>query len=630
METHRLRWIARTARVLLALPAAMSAQFTPAPATGIPATGANPVSVAVGNFNSDLLPDLAIANLNANSITVLLNTTMGTFAAAPGSPITTGVGTNPTSIAVADFNGDGFQDLAIANLTDGTITVLLGTGTGTFMPSAAPATVSPIFMVPHPASIAAGNFNGYMGLAIADEVEDTVTVLLGNGQGVFTPASPLPYVVGNHPVSIAVGNFNGHMGFAVANELDDTVTVYTGDGAGTFMEAQGSPFQVDLPTASVPVAYPVSVAVGDFNGDSIPDLVVANEGTNTISILQGAGDGMFTLVAGGAFPVGLEPVSLAVADFNSDNKPDVAIANYASGNVTVLLGDGNFGFTPALGSPYPAGSLPRSLAVGDFNADGKPDLAVANEGSNDVTVLLNGIYTLMTVSSASGMAPVAPGSIVSIYGTNLAVSGTTASTTPLPITLGGTIVTIAYSDGSQGTLPLFYAGPAQINAEIPMSAPSGPATITASTPAGPQHGPLMLAEVAPGLFSADQDGKGVAIAQLVTNLTNGFQTITDAFQCPGAAVPCIAVPLNVSPANSVGDSVLVLYGTGIQNAGLANVMVQVGDNNLLPATYVGPAGYAGEDQVNVPLPSSLAGMGTLQVSVVAAGIPSNTVTIYIQ
>ena len=129
------------------------------------------------------------------------------------------------------------------------------------------------------------------------------------------------------------------------------------------------------------------------------------------------------------------------------------------------------------------------------------------------------------------------------------------------------------------------------------------------------------------MFSANQTGKGVAAAQLVTNQTNGTQTIVDVFQCAGAAATCAPVSFDVSG----GNSALVLYGTGIQNrASLSDVTVTIGSQTL-PVTYAGAApNYAGEDQVDVLLPASLAGSGTVNVSVTVSGIVSNVVTVDIR
>jgi len=232
----------------------------------------------------------------------------------------------------------------------------------------------------------------------------------------------------------------------------------------------------------------------------------------------------------------------------------------------------------------------------------------------------------VTISAAwnSGAAPVAPASVVSVYGANLADMSAPAPSLPLPITLAGTSATLTDATGVQTRLPLFYAGPSQIDAEIPATASEGPAVITVNAPSGPVSSPVVIAPVSPGLFTENQSGQGVAAAQFANN-QNGQQTLIDIFNC--ASGGCVGVPLDVSS----GSSALVLFGTGIQNrTSLSDVTVTISNQTIgtltLPAFYAGPTGYVGEDQVNVYLPASLAGSGTVNISVSVAGTPSNTVT----
>jgi uncharacterized protein (TIGR03437 family) len=232
-----------------------------------------------------------------------------------------------------------------------------------------------------------------------------------------------------------------------------------------------------------------------------------------------------------------------------------------------------------------------------------------------------------TLSSAwnNGAAPVAPASIVSIYGTNLATVATPASSLPLPTTLAGASATITDASGAQISLPLFFAGPTQINAEIPAGAITGPAVIAINTPSGKVvRSAVALSSVAPALFSADQSGQGVASAQFVANGSNGQQSTINTFTC--AAGTCSGVPLDVSS----GSTALVLFGTGIENrASLSDVTVTIGTQTL-SAFYAGPSIFAGEDQVNVFVPASLAGSGTVNVTVSVAGVASNVVTVMFQ
>ena len=228
-----------------------------------------------------------------------------------------------------------------------------------------------------------------------------------------------------------------------------------------------------------------------------------------------------------------------------------------------------------------------------------------------------------TVSAASGTSPVAPGSIVSIYGTDLANSVAWATIQPLPISLGNVEVTITDSAGATASLPLFYVSQTQINAEIPSSVHAGQAQVTVMTPSGPVSGAATIAAVAPGLFSANATGKDVAAAQFVVANPDGSQTQSYIFQCGAGAISCVPLGLNLT----AGPAALVLWGTGVRNiTDLSQVTVTVG-NLTLPATYAGPApGFTGLDQINVMLPASLAGTGIANISVSAAGAVSNVLT----
>ncbi|MGI8988155.1 MAG: beta strand repeat-containing protein, partial [Bryobacteraceae bacterium] len=299
----------------------------------------------------------------------------------------------PESIAQADFNGDGIPDLAIVNGSSNTITVLLGNGTGGFTP----APSSPFAVGTSPFSVAVGDFNGdgKPDLAVAN-ASNSVTVLLGSGNGGFAPAPGSPFTV-RAATSLAVADFNGD-GLAdivvVGSQSNFTglLTVLLGDGGGGFATAPGSPS-----TISVSPTDPHSLAVGDFNGDGVSDIAVADtdnagQGGNKVAVFLGNGSGAFTPAPGSPFIVGSNPTAVAVGDFNGDGNADLAIANRGSNDVTVLLGNGSGGFTPVPGSPFPTGSpgSPFGLAVGDFNGDGNIDLAVSNFSDGVAVLLGNG------------------------------------------------------------------------------------------------------------------------------------------------------------------------------------------------------------------------------------------------
>ena len=193
------------------------------------------------------------------------------------------------------------------------------------------------------------------------------------------PVSFLPavnYSVGSHPYTVVVGDFNGDgkPDLAVANQGSNNVSVLLGKGDGTFQAAVNYVTGIE----------PYSVAVGDFNGDGKLDLAVENYGSSTVSVLLGNGDGTFQTAVN--YATGVGSIVVVVGDFNGDGKLDLAVANVDSNNVSVLLGKGDGTFRTAVN--YGAGDEPYAEAVGDFNGDGKPDLAVANQDSNNVSVLL--------------------------------------------------------------------------------------------------------------------------------------------------------------------------------------------------------------------------------------------------
>jgi hypothetical protein len=279
-------------------------------------------------------------------------------------------GTTPYSVAIGDLNGDGKPDLAVTNYGPNTVSVLLGNGDGTFGAQTDYGTGS------SPFSVAVGDLNGdgKPDLVTANTGSSTVSVLLGSGDGTFGPKSD--YAAGGGPLSVAVGDLNGDgkLDLAVTDYVPNTVSVLLGNGDGTF----GA--KTDYGTGE----YPHSVAIADLNGDGKPDLAVANDGGNSVSVLLGSGDGTFGPKSD--YATGTGSLSVAVGDLNGDGKPDLAVANYASATASVLLGNGNGTFGTK--SDYGMGMWPWWVAMADLDGDGNLDLGVVNRGSNTVSILL--------------------------------------------------------------------------------------------------------------------------------------------------------------------------------------------------------------------------------------------------
>jgi Bacterial Ig-like domain (group 3)/FG-GAP-like repeat len=310
-----------------------------------------------------------------------------TFNQAPGSPVQTG---NAPSIAgVGDFNEDGIPDLAIENAGDNTISILLGKGDGTF------AAATPVPQIGTPpcenisfqsnCAIVVGDFNndGHADLALTSDQNNAVVVLKGNGQGGFTPFPGSPIAVGNFPQALKIGDFNndGIQDLAVANANDNTVSILLGNGDGTFTAANGSPISAGIGI------FPFFLAVADFNNDGNADLAVVNgyQTGDGISVLEGNGDGTFTPFAGSPIPLpnGAGPGAIVAADFNGDGNADIAVANFLdptinNGSVDIFLGNGKGAFTASAQSPINVGPSPFAMTALDYNGNGITDLAVAN------------------------------------------------------------------------------------------------------------------------------------------------------------------------------------------------------------------------------------------------------------
>jgi hypothetical protein len=428
--------------------------------------GGSPQSVVVGDFNGDGRPDIATANWITNNISVLLQNSDGSFQSVINYP----VGNQPASIQVGDVNNDGKLDLVVVNTTDGTIGVLLGNGDGTFQAQKL-TTLSGAFP-----SLVIADFNGDGKLDLAVGVPtpqvntSALAVLLGNGDGTFQ--APVNYPVNAAPHVLAAADFNKDGKLDLVT-LGQGVLVLLGNGDGTFQAPINTPLSqpdglvvadfnqdgnLDIATTSIPsLGFPsltlllgngdgtfqVNVlsqtyiepfAAGDLNGDGKPDLITETTvGPAIVETLLNNGDGTFT--AGQSLPTAAEvsesALSIVLSDLNGNQKLDLVVASSNTETnagtlpdiVSVVYGngDGSFANFPSYPASLatPGGSPPGSVGtpvVGDFNGDGKPDLAVPifTVGRSyyvEISTLLNdgeGFAPPIVTQLANLMSPLSP------------------------------------------------------------------------------------------------------------------------------------------------------------------------------------------------------------------------------
>ena len=344
-------------------------------------SGDGPGSVAIKDFNQDGILDLAVANQDSHNLSILLGDGSGSFAA----PLQIALAGEALSVAVGDFNADGRSDLAVAtagNTPGGFVSILFGDGAGSFSPG------PNITMGSRPSSVAIADFNadGKQDLAITKSGSLSLSIVLGDNTGAFGPVTDFAAGFNARSIEIADVNSDGKPDIAVtttASSLTDggSLSVLLGKGNGDFSASR-----------SIPAGFePVSVALGDLNNDGKLDLIVVNRNLTDDKVLIRLGDGFGSFGPSVGFPVGVrEARSVAIADLNGDGKPDLAIASIigvnSAGGVSILLGDGAGSFGP--GSVFPAGMDSKALAIGDFNGDAKPDLVVVNRSSDNVSILL--------------------------------------------------------------------------------------------------------------------------------------------------------------------------------------------------------------------------------------------------
>ena len=355
-----------------------------APAVSYP-SGLKSYAIFSGDMNGDGRVDIAVANEEGSSISVFLANLDGTFLTLANEDMAFPTGTYPTGGKLIDLDGDGILDVVTADYHGNSISVLLGLGTG----GVGNGRLGPKRSFPTVDGGATSNLDvgdldgdGQLDVIATNPERHSMSVFLGNGDGTFKPQTEVIIGVNDQsgPFSPAIGDFNGdgHADVAIGDVVGPLI-VKLGNGDGTF--------GLDVPYLTQGIG-PYVCLTADLDQDGKLDIACSDRGSDSSTVFLGKGDGTFKKAIIAKMGMGTGPYTIAVGDFNADGVPDLITANFMSSTGAVVLGIGNGQFeAPIDGGVCGMGSY--GVAVGDFNGDGKLDFATSNARSSDLTVKLS-------------------------------------------------------------------------------------------------------------------------------------------------------------------------------------------------------------------------------------------------
>jgi hypothetical protein len=341
--------------------------------------GSSPWYAIGGDFNRDGKLDLAIANYGKSNVGVLYGYGNGTFGNL--QIYTTGIGSNPTSVKVGDLNNNNQLDLVVTDETSNNVGIFFGYGDGTF----ASMSIVPMGLSSSTYGVAIDDLNNdnRLDFVIADNGHNNIGVFLAHDSKPFGEQTTVKVGEGSRPSSVVIGHFNNdsQLDLAITNSGTENIGILLGYGNRTFSNVTTYSTGAD--------SHPMSLAVGDFNNDSLTDIVVANSQADNIVVLIGYGNGSFSTYRTYSMGDSSQPKSVAVGDYNRDHQLDIAVANFGTNNVCLLFGSGNGSFTSQTCYPLGFDSDPNWVVFKDLNNNGWEDITVVTYGIDNIKILLN-------------------------------------------------------------------------------------------------------------------------------------------------------------------------------------------------------------------------------------------------
>ncbi|TKC00339.1 FG-GAP-like repeat-containing protein [Pedobacter cryophilus] len=602
------------------------------------ATEYNPQSVAISDLDGDGKPDLVVANHYSNSVSVYRNTSTngsvssGSFAAK----VDFATGSQPISVAIGDLDCDGKPDLAVANRSSTTFSVFRNTSTSGSITAGSFAAKVDFAIGGSLNSIAIGDLDGDGKPDLAVTNQSSVSVIRNTStSGSITAgsfAAKVDFATGSSPYSVAIGDLDGDgkPDLAVANSNTSYISVIHNTSTIGSITAGSFATRVDFTAGT----SPTSVAIGDLDGDGKPDLAVANKNSQNISVFRNTTtSGSITagsFATGVAFTTGTSPYSVAISDLDGDSKPDLAVTNQNSQNISVFhntaingsITSGSF----AAKVDFATGTSPYSVAISDLDGDGKPDLVVANEGSNTVSILQNisSNADLSALAISSGTLSPTFASGTTTYTASVSNNITSVTVTPTKLDATATIE-VRVNSGSYATVNSGNASVAlSLNEgsntiDVKVTAQDGTTIKTYTTTVTRAIGPPIIASFSP---TSAKPGDAVTLTGTGFNTTVAnnivFFGATQATVTPATAT---SVTVTVPSGATYAPITLLNTGNGLAAYSLKNFTptYSPAKTNILAGDFAAKVDFTTVDAPNLVAVGDIDGDGKPDLVVANSG-----------